>query len=350
MPTKEGTVFQYFRPRMIIFPVVIGMAVLAWAFIQKFEAEAFLKIEWTAMSILWMMLVVMMIAVRQFFYTWRIRLLTNQQLSWRASLESILLWEFSSAATPSAVGGTAAALFILTKEGVRPGKTAAIVLCTIFLDMTFLMGLLTGVLIWFDFKMLIPISDLETFNTTLFISTFTLLLGYAILAAYGLFVNPTRLKKLLVKASGYGFLKRWQGSAELIGQQLVEASIELQQKSISFWIKAFGMTIMTWSGRFLVGNCIVMVLVPEFAEHVLLYARQLVLMIMLMMSPTPGGSGVAELSFPSFLGDLIDQGLIPPITAIWRTLTYYPYLFIGLAILPKWVSRVYDQKPTEIGS
>ena len=45
-----------------------------------------------------------------------------------------MLWEFTSAITPSAVGGTSFAIIYVHKEGINVGKSSAIVLLTSFLD------------------------------------------------------------------------------------------------------------------------------------------------------------------------------------------------------------------------
>ena len=68
---------------------------------------------------------------------YRIRLLTDKVINWRKSFDVIMLWEFTSAISPSIVGGTAVALFIINKEGVNTGKSTSIVLITALLDELF---------------------------------------------------------------------------------------------------------------------------------------------------------------------------------------------------------------------
>jgi uncharacterized protein (TIRG00374 family) len=59
--------------------------------------------------------------------------------------------------------------------------------------------------------------------------------------------------------------------------------------------------------------------------------------IIILLSPTPGGSGLAEFMFTDFLGEFISKGLAPTLSILWRMLSYYPYLFIGAIILPRWI-------------
>jgi len=61
--------------------------------------------------------------------------------------------------------------------------------------------------------------------------------------------------------------------------------------------------------------------------------------VIMLISPTPGGSGLAEVAFSGFLGDLIPIGLAGALALIWRLLSYYPYLFVGAFVLPRWLNR-----------
>jgi glycosyltransferase 2 family protein len=67
-----------------------------------------------------------------------------------------------------------------------------------------------------------------------------------------------------------------------------------------------------------------------------------------LISPTPGGSGVAEFVFSGFLGEFIPSGLTPALGLMWRIISYYPYLFIGAIILPNWLKRVYSKKHKKV--
>lgn len=342
MSSAADKILEQFSARRIILPVLIGLGALSYFFIKDFDMDEFALIRWSAWSFFWLALAVVMMALRHFFYMWRIRYLTDNKLGWTPSFQVIALWEFSSAATPTAVGGTAVALFLLAKENITAGKSIALVLCTIFLDMIFLMAALLAGIALFGFDKIFPFCEANAFDIRpLFTVTFILMAGYTFLVAYGLFGNTKGMKWLLVKITSFKWLRRWQPKSEEIGDQLIIASKELTQHRFSFWVKTFVMTACTWTARFLVASCLVMML-TSIDEHVLFFFRQFALMVMLMMSPTPGGSGVAELSFDKFICDLVPGNtLINTFTALWRLFTYYPYLFLGLMVLPRWVRRVF---------
>jgi glycosyltransferase 2 family protein len=190
-------------------------------------------------------------------------------------------------------------------------------------------------------------TDRQWFTNELFLFA---LLGYSIKLAwvmvvgYGLLINPGGLKTLVVKIFRIPFLKRWQEQAINAGDDIVTSSKHFRSKSAGFWLKAVSTTFLSWSSRYLVANAI---LVAFFTvhDHFLIFARQLVMWIMMLISPTPGGVGIAELVFTRYLSDFVPSGAgqlagtTMAIALIWRAISYYPYLIIGGIIAPSWVNR-----------
>ena len=116
-----------------------------------------------------------------------------------------------------------------------------------------------------------------------------------------------------------------------------------------FWLKAGSSTFLSWSSRYLVANALIMAFF-SVSDQFLLFARQLVMWIMMLIMPTPGGSGFAEYVFSTYCRDLI---VVPPamqlgaatlIALLWRGVTYYPYLAIGAIIFPRWIKRKFGKK------
>jgi uncharacterized protein (TIRG00374 family) len=84
-------------------------------------------------------------------------------------------------------------------------------------------------------------------------------------------------------------------------------------------------------------------------DHFLIFARQLVTWIMMIISPTPGGSGFAELILGRYISDTIPAepsqiaSLALAIAIIWRIISYYPYLIIGASIIPGWIQKKFSK-------
>jgi uncharacterized protein (TIRG00374 family) len=58
------------------------------------------------------------------------------------------------------------------------------------------------------------------------------------------------------------------------------------------------------------------------------------------ISPTPGGSGVAEYAFGELMSDFSHSALLlAGLALLWRLISYFPYLFIGALLLPKWLKK-----------
>ena len=157
-----------------------------------------------------------------------------------------------------------------------------------------------------------------------------------------IFFAPNATKKVLVKVTFLNFLKFWRADAIQTGNDIITTSRELRDKPWPFWAKAFGATLFSWTARFWVVNFLILAVgALTFNEHMMVYARQLVMWVIMLISPTPGGTGVAEYMFGEFLGLYIRDGFAGVIALLWRLFTYYPYLFIGIIVLPGWIRRVY---------
>ncbi len=303
-------------------------------------------INWTWISVVWIFASFLLMLVRDVAYMYRVRLLTDNAISWRKSFDVIMLWEFASAISPSVVGGTTVALFILNKEGVNTGKSTAIVLITALLDELFYVLIVPLVILLVGTASLFPVAmEMELFGETLgtagiFITAYTVLALYSLLLIYGIFINPKGFKWLIIKLFSLPLLRKWHDWADRTGDEMVIASAEFKGRSVGFWLKAYGSTVLSWTGRFWVVNCIILAFTPV-GEHMLIYGRQLVMWSILLLTPTPGGSGFAEFAFRGFFQDFIPLGLAASLAIIWRLISYYPYLFIGSVVFPRWLKRVF---------
>ena len=84
-----------------------------------------------------MILALIATAFRDIGYVYRIRVLTDGHLTWRTGFDVTMLWEFASALTPSVVGGSGIAMFIIDREGIPLGRSTAVVFVTALMDELF---------------------------------------------------------------------------------------------------------------------------------------------------------------------------------------------------------------------
>ena len=347
---QQKKILDFFHFRRIAIPVAIGLGVATFLLVRNFDSEAFSQISWTRASYGSLFLSFLLMVVRDLAYMYRLRVLTDGQLSWRRSFDVIMLWEFASAVTPSIIGGSAIALFILRREGINMGRTTAIVLTTAFLDELFYILMVPIMLGWlgpgnlFISEGSYMLVDARYGIQGVFILGYVFILVLTSIIIYGVFANPRGLKFILLSIFRLPILRRWRTRAAETGDEIIITSKELKRKPATFWIKAFAGTFFSWTARFWVVNALIMAFATlSMADHFLIYGRQLVMWVILLISPTPGGSGVAELVFGGFLGEFIQGGLTPAMGLLWRIISYYPYLFIGAIILPGWLKRVFSK-------
>lgn len=352
MASQHRTILRIFAFRRILIPVLIGLAVIIYMMIGDFSHGDLGSVNLDIQTITCFILAIMMVIVRDLAYIIRIRLLTNNALSWRKAFQVIFLWEFASSVTPSVVGGSAVAIFILTKEKIGTGRSAATVMVTAVLDELFYIVLVPLTFIFAGIERLSVVGQSFNFLGMSFTTMGIFGVGYFIILvvtfilAYGVFINPHGLKWLLIRVTKFRFLKRFAHAAEHTGDQLIETSAEFKSKNFAFWLKAFGITGLSWTARFLVVNFLIVGFTSALSlgDHFLIMARQLMMWVIMLISPTPGGSGIAEFFFPVFLREFIagaTRDLTVLVALAWRLLTYYPYLIIGSFVLPFWLRRVY---------
>ncbi len=315
---------------------------------------AFLKFR--SHTFFWLFLAFLMMFIRDFGYMLRIRILSNNALSWQQSFNLIMLWEFSSALSPSAIGGSGIAIYLIHKEGLNVGKSTAVIMSSIFLDELYFILAVPLLFVTVSGTALFTIGgEALSENAISFTNQFFYfaIIGYVVIfiftafLMYGLFLNPRGLKLLLLNIFKLPILRRWRDGANKTGTDLIISSTELKKQSLKFWLKAFGATIFSWTGRYWIVNILLVGLIGSLAldtsvlDHFLIFARQLVMWIMMIVSPTPGGSGFAEFVFSQYLGEFIPIGFAVAMALLWRIISYYPYLFIGTIVLARWFKQKY---------
>jgi len=317
---------------------------------QLEQAKDNLKhIEWSYSMAWWLFAALLAMGARDFGYMLRLRTLTEKAFNWRQSFRVVMLWEFASSLSPSVVGGSSIAMFIINREGINMGKSTAIVLITAIMDELFYVTMVPLVLIFLGTDLLFPAEfEKEIFGMVvgtqhLFWIGYFFIVLLVIVLSIAIFFKPRLFKYILLKMFSWKILRKWRRKSLDTGNEIMEASIEYKNKSAIFWIKALGSTYFSWMARFLTVNFLILAFVSG-SDQLLIFGRQLVMWVILLISPTPGGAGVAEFVFSGFLGDLIPFGLVGILALLWRLFSYYPYLFIGAIILPNWLDKTKDNK------
>jgi uncharacterized protein (TIRG00374 family) len=305
-------------------------------------SDALQLIHWTPTSFLWILVALLCVVGRDFFYMLRIRLLTRNELSWKASFYVIMLWEFASALSPGVVGGVAVAMFILKKERIDLGRSTAIVLITAMMDNLFYVLMIPFVFLFIDSATLFPSHSFGSSSVQfIFWTGFFVFLGLTLFLFTSLFLIPSFAKYLLGMLFSLPFLKRWKTKVLTLGENIEKTALFMRKEPFIYWIKVFLATCGSWISRYLVINALLQAFLQlGIFDHILLLGKQLVLWLLMRVSPTPGGSGVAEYAFGELLVDFSQSALLlASLAIVWRLISYFPYLFIGAFLLPRWLKR-----------
>jgi len=329
-----------FNISKVLLPVGIGLIVIGWLFVREFGKESFVGISFDLCSVGFILLALLFMFSRDLGLIWRFRLLSDKRLTWQQAFNIHILNEFTSAVTPSAVGGSAFVVLFLNKEGISVGRSTSIMITNLFLDELFF------VLICPVIFMLVPLAEL--FNVTsvvsatigvIFWSIYGFLFVWTCLLYIGLFRRPDLIVGFFSLIFKLPFLNRWQNKIQSFSESLLNSSKEINDKPWMFWAAAFTTTSLSWISRFLVVNALFLVFTP-INNHLVIFGRQLMLWIVMVVSPTPGASGLTEIAFREYYSDLhLANGSILLIILIWRVISYYLYLLLGVVFIPKWIKK-----------
>ena len=326
-----------------VVPVVIGVMVTALLFRNEIGTAGFDDFHFTARALVGCLLAVFFMAGRDFGLTWRFHTIAWPQLSWKRALRVDLMCAFTSAITPSAVGGSAFAIFYLNREGVSLGRASTLTLTTLFLDELFFVIFCPIILL------IVPFDELFGSNghDAVFMDTVQVLfwLVYAGIVIWttilyiGIIHKPKVVARLIRKLFCIRGLRRWRRGAFETARNMENASADLRNFGRRWWLNVFGATVVSWFSRYLIVNALFWGFAPH-ASGLLVFCRQFVVWVILMISPTPGGSGVSEWLFTEYYGDLMGAGgLALAIAIAWRIVSYYVYLIAGSLLLPTYFGK-----------
>lgn len=342
----------------ILFPTLLGIAVILYMLTKDLfgsdnaeNLKQLQSISITPHMVFWFFVALLLMVGRDLGFTIRYRYLTDKMLSWRQSIKITLLAEFGTAITPSSVGGSSMAILFLSKEKIPVGKSTTMVFVSMLLDEMFFVVTFPFFLLVIPIDTLFP--DISSAGseglisygiTTLFVIAYVVKVLLCICLIVGLFFKPQIIRWLLIKIFKLPLLRRWYKEAVKAGDDLILSAQELRGRGGMYWFPLILATILSWTSRYLVVNALFEMFFPVH-DNLLIFARQFIMWILMILSITPGASGLSELIFQHYLGALIPMSaLVPVIIILWRLLSYYNYLFIGAFLLPRWASKAFNKE------
>ncbi len=348
------SVIKSFKSSRIWLPIFLGLGVVIFLLFRNFDATALKSITWSAHSFGWLLLAVIILLIRHLAYTLRLWYLAEGTIGFWKCAKLIVIWEFSSALSPSSLGGSAVSVFVLSHEKLGAPRTLTIIIYTVVLDSLFFVLSIPLLMLMYGANIIYPsyhsLSDISEIGYSLFFFYF-LIVTYGLFFVYGLFYSPIQFKRILHFFTQFPLLKRWNKSALQLGDDMMVSANTIAKKDFKFHLKSFALTSIAWGGRFLLVNCIIIALIDTVSyslwDQLKIYGRQVVMFVFMMFSPSPGAAGFAEFFFGNYIGDYVPKSAALIIALIWRVLTYYAYLVAGVLIIPTWLTGVIKRRRME---
>ncbi len=341
------------KTNRILLPILIGLGVVFYLVYQQFDLNEFQKIKWNNYTLFLLCLTVFIYVLRHLAFAWRLRLLSGYKFKWSKSIELIFIWEFASAVSPTSLGGSAVGIFLLAQEKLSGAKAVSMVIITVIVDTLFFLISIPILYLFLGDESIRPLTDstemMVGFKWTLF-SLWIFMFFYGFFFVLGI-LRSEFMSKFIRWISNISILKRYKPNLENIAKDFKTTSLEMRTKNSWFYIKIVFSSFVGWIFKFLAIALIILAIVhavePTFLNISVLYSRSEMMHTITQFSPTPGASGVSEWLFGGFYGDFIPKGIATIVAVIWRLITYYTYLIIGVIIIPNWIRTVWSRRKTQ---
>ncbi len=276
-----------------------------------------------------------------FWFFWGVRLkqltsLLRADIPLGYALEISIASTFLAAITPSSAGGEPLRIKMLS-DRIPLGSATAVVLAERILDAIFFVVALIFFLI---------ISGFATkFGFEVGVIFAVCLIGF-LLFLYLIVKderNITRLSNWI-----YSRLKRFgEEKAFRIANRVKEESLMFRRALVDMLKNpankitlSFIYTALIWFPEFLVPS-IVLLALNQNPAFLLSITAQFILVIISLIPLTPGSSGIAEAGMVYLYSKFVPQSVLGVLVAIWRFITYYTNLFVGLIVNVKLLKSKY---------
>lgn len=319
----------------ILLPVGISLLVVALLMNENITADSFEGFVLTQRSITGIGMALIAWGVQNLAMAYRYYMLAYPYISKMGALRITFLVDFASAVTPSPVGGSSVAFLFMGHEGISVGRATAIIISGLFLDELFMS--IIGLVSLFFVHQGLGIENISAFSVGLHVilALLTAMLSLWTLALYvSLFHKSSWVGNFFLWITSWKLLRRWRGGAEKLKSDLMTASHEMRSMHWWYWVKLFISTILSWGARFAIACLLVYGFSTMNADWAITYIRQMIIWLIAIITPTPGGSGFAEYMFQVAYKDyLLNPAIALTVALIWRAITSFSYLVIGPIIL-----------------
>lgn len=252
----------------------------------------------------------------------------------RASVSGI----FMGGVTPSQTGGGPAQIYVLYKDGMSFTTATVSSLMTFLATMVFLIG--CGVYL----TLFHPIPSIDP--SLILLSRTTLALFAAIIMAFFLAVlRPVVFERLFCALLGcVPRLQHWMGRKGWT-ETFTRSIYEYHDIVVFYFTRAklalssgMALTVLMYLNKFFIAYVVIRGLGASAPLGEVIFI-QMILFLIFYFAPSPGASGVAELTSGILMGHLLPPHSQAVFTVLWRSFTLYFNMLVGGIIFFRYLVR-----------
>ncbi len=318
--------------RWLVASVLISAASLAIIFMLTSTEQAVPVI--LQVSPLFLLAILMIHTLHWFFWALRIKIMAHalgDKISFIWAFRVVMVNLFMASVTPSSFGGEPSRIYMLSQGNLSSGDATALTLGERLIDFIFFGAALPTMLILLGIS--VDLKDIQ----------------YELLAAAALFIFGGVLLLLIVSHASW-FKKHIKKFEKLLrffikNEERRKTLIKKAEKEFDAFVKgivvifrrkklhfmgAMGATVIMWVADFSIPSLILMAFgYPPF--WLLSITFQMIILLITIVPVSPGGSGLAEFSAYFLYSQKLPENLTGAMIILWRILTFYMNLFVGLA-------------------
>ena len=323
----------------ILWPLFLSLSVLVVISYYTFDLGTFKQLL-QQLNPWFLLAAVGTVVTRVAFGALRLNYLSHGLLNFRESVRSQLAWDFFGAVTPSSVGGGPfIAVFVSRDRNISLGESTSIILFSTLLEMLWQAFLIPTIVVLSFYFDVFP----AAMGTVGFSAMMTAFLIYV----YSTLINPRFLAVLVGTAFKLPFLRRFRTRALRTMGEMRSRSELLRSETPMYYVKGFLISLVPWLSRYALPMFLIWSVYPA-VDKLLVFLRAAALQLGALFMPTPGGAGAVEGLYLLFFGPpIMPQSLVAPTLLVWRLLSYYLFIFVGIYITIQFVQRKVTSRSAE---
>ena len=343
-PQVQGKKSKLWSFLFFIINIIAVAVVLTFQINSEEGVESIANIFTNEHHLVFFMLAIACFLVSEFFIAIRLYILSkkfNKKSSFEGCLKSEFVCQYYSKITPLALGRQPFQVYVLNRHDIKANNAITTVSCNYVSQKLVYWVVALFMMLTIGTNKLVKSMSGASFKLTLILACISL----GVMSIFLTFVILVCVNKKIA-SNLVAFVIKILNKLKIVKNRknmyfkIMRPALSFQHKmKVFFTSKKFAFftllfSLLIYLIQCCIPACIYFIFKPfEWAIFWQLLSISVIIQLSFGVNPIPGGTGGAELSFYAVFTVLIDKGLVFWALIIWRVLTYYIYLIIGLLIV-----------------